>query len=69
MARPVLRSAHCELLWTLTGGSWRTRSLPAGNLDDPAVHLLAMGLVEVVDGRLQATQAGYDLRKRIERER
>jgi hypothetical protein len=27
-----------------------------------------MGLVEVVDGRLQATQAGYDLRKLIERE-
>jgi hypothetical protein len=47
----------------------RRRTLPADNLDDPAVHLLAMGLVEVVNGRLQATQAGYDLRKLIERER
>jgi hypothetical protein len=27
-----------------------------------------MGLVEVVDGRLRATQAGYDLRKLIARE-
>ena len=43
--------------------------MPADNLDDPAVHLLGMGLVEVVDGRLQATPAGYDLRKLIERER
>jgi len=27
-----------------------------------------MGLVEVVDSRVRATQAGYDLRKLIERE-
>jgi len=31
--------------------------LDADNLDDPGVHLLAMGLVEGVDGRLRATQA------------
>jgi hypothetical protein len=68
MARQVLNGAHREVLWTLTGGR-RPRTLPADNLDDPAVHLLGMGLVEVVDGRLQATQAGYDLRKLIERER
>jgi hypothetical protein len=56
------------VLWTLTSG-WRTRTLPADNLDDPAVHLLGLGLVEVVDGRLQATPAGFTLRKLIERER
>ena len=66
MARQILNSAQRAVLRTLTSG-WRTRTLPADNLDDPAVHLLAMGLVEVVDGRLQATQAGYDLRKLIER--
>jgi hypothetical protein len=66
MARQVLNSVHREVLWTLTSGR-RPRTLPADNLDDPAVHLLAMGLVEVVDGRLQATKAGYDLRKLIER--
>jgi hypothetical protein len=59
---------HRELLWELTG-NWRTRTLPADNLDDPAVHLMEKGLVEVVDGRLQATRAGYELRKQIERER
>ena len=67
-ARLVIRSAHCELLWTLTGASWRTRTLPADNPDDPAVYLLAKGLAEVVDGRLQATRAGFELRKQIERE-
>jgi hypothetical protein len=41
----------------------------ADNPDDPEVYLLAKGLAEVVDGRLQATRAGYELRKRIERER
>jgi hypothetical protein len=59
---------HRELLWELTG-NWRTRTLTADNLDDPAVHLMEKGLVEVVDGRLQATRAGYELRKQIERER
>ena len=68
MARQLLHSAHREVLWTLTSG-WRTRTLPADNLDDPAVHLLGLGLVEVVDGRLQATPAGFTLRKLIERER
>jgi hypothetical protein len=60
-------SAHREVLWTLTG-AWRTRTLPADNLDDPAVYLLAKGLAEVVDGRLQATPAAYQLRRQIERE-
>ena len=67
MARQALNSAHLAVLWTLTSG-WRTRTVPADNLDDPAVHLLAMGLAEVVDGRLQATPAGFTLRKLIERE-
>jgi hypothetical protein len=58
MARLVFGSAHREVLWRLTGAGWRTRTLPADNLDDPAVHLLALGLVQVVDGRLRATQAG-----------
>jgi hypothetical protein len=69
MASPVFRSAHREVLWTLTSDSWRTRTLPADNLDDPEVYLLGKGLAEVVDGRLQATRAGYALRKQIERER
>jgi hypothetical protein len=68
MARQVLTSAHRGVLWTLTSG-WRARTLPADNLDDPEVHLLALGLVEVVDGRLQATPAGFELRRQIERER
>jgi hypothetical protein len=55
------------LLWELTDG-WPPPSLPADNLDDPAEHLLSIGLAEVVGGRLRATQAGYDLRARIERE-
>ena len=46
---------HRELLWELTGGR-RPKTLPADDLDDPAVHLLAKGLVEVVDGRLRATR-------------
>jgi hypothetical protein len=68
MAPPVFSSAERELFWKLTSRGWR-RTLPAGNLDDPAVYLLAKGLVEVVDGRLQATPAGFELRKQIERER
>ena len=69
MARLVFGSAHREVLWRLTGAGWRTRTLAADNLDDPAVYLLAKGLAEVVDGRLQATPAGFELRKQIERER
>jgi hypothetical protein len=67
MARLILRTAYRELLWTLTSRGWRTRTLPADNLDDPAVYLLANGLAEVVEGRLRATPAGFALRKRIER--
>ena len=67
MARRIFNGAHQEVLWTLTSG-WRTRTLPADNLDDPAAHLLAKGLAEVVDGRLLAKRAGYELRKRIKRE-
>jgi hypothetical protein len=68
MARLVLRNAYREVLWALTSSSWRTRTLPADNLDDPEVYLLANGLAEVVEGRLRATPAGFALRKRIERE-
>jgi hypothetical protein len=52
----MFNGAHREVLWRLTG-DWRTRTLPADNLDDPAV---------VVDGRLLATRAGYELRKQLE---
>ena len=68
MAPLVFRSTHRELLWKLTSRNWRTRTLPADNLDDPEVYLLAKGLAEVVDGRLQATPAGFALRKQIERD-
>jgi hypothetical protein len=68
MPRQVLNSAQRAVLWTLTSG-WRTRTLPADNLDDPEVHLLAIGLVEVVDGRLRATPTGFELRKLLEREK
>jgi hypothetical protein len=67
MARQVFSNAHRTVLWALTG-DWRTRTLPADNLDDPAVHLVAKGLAEVVDGRLRATPAGFALRKQIERD-
>jgi hypothetical protein len=67
MARQIFNGAHRAVLWTLTG-DWRTRTPPADNLDDPAVYLLAKGLAEVVDGRLRATPAGFELRKRMERE-
>ena len=69
MAQRVFSSAHRDVLWKLTSGGWRTRTLPVDNLDDPAVYLLAKGLAEVVDGRLQATRAAYALRKQIEQER
>jgi hypothetical protein len=68
MARRVFGSDYRAVLWKLTSGT-RPTTLPADNLDDPAVYLLAKGLAEVVDGRLQATPAGYELRKQIERER
>jgi hypothetical protein len=69
MAQRVFSNANREVLWKLTGAGWRNRTtLPADNLDDPEVYLLAKGLAEVVDGRLQATPAGFALRKRIERE-
>jgi hypothetical protein len=42
MARLIFNGAHREVLWALTSGG-RPRTLPADNLDDPAVHLLAMG--------------------------
>jgi hypothetical protein len=67
MVRVVLRSAYRVLLWKLTSGKCPT-TLPADNLDDPAVYLLAKGLAEVVNGRLRATRAGYALRKQIERD-
>jgi hypothetical protein len=67
MTRRILYSAHREVLWALTG-AWRTRT-PADNLDDPAVYLLGRGLAEVIEGRSQATRAGYELRKQLERER
>jgi hypothetical protein len=68
MARPILNRPHRDLLWKLTSGR-PSKTLPADNLDDPAVHLLAIGLVEVIGGRLRATQAGHDLRNMMERER
>jgi hypothetical protein len=67
MAERVFSNAHRTVLWTLTSGK-RPATLPADNLDDPEVYLLAKGLAEVVDGRLRATQAGFALRKQIERD-
>jgi hypothetical protein len=64
MAQRVFSNAHRTVLWKLTSDSWR----PADNLDDPAVYLLAKGLAEVVDGRLRATRAGFELRRQIERD-
>jgi hypothetical protein len=61
-----LQGADRELLWKLTDG-WPPAALPPDTLNDPAVrHLLANDLVAVVDGKVQATQAGYDLRALIE---
>ena len=67
MTQLILNGLHRELLWKLTTG-WPPPTLPVNNLEDPAEHLLSIGLAEVVDGGLRATQAGYDLRARIERE-
>ena len=67
MAQLILSELDRELLWKLTTG-WPPPTLPADNLEDPVEHLLSIRLAEVVDGRLSATQAGYDLRARIERE-
>jgi hypothetical protein len=61
-----LQGPDRELLWKLTDG-WPPAALPADTLDDPAVrHLRANDLAEVVNGKVQATQAGYDLRALIE---
>ena len=65
--RVIFSNAHREVLWKLTSDR-RPTTLPADNLDDPAVYLLAKGLAEVVDGRLRATQASFALRKQIERD-
>jgi hypothetical protein len=64
----VFGTDYRAVLWKLTSGKPPT-TLPADNLDDPEVYLLAKGLAEVVHGRLQATRAGFELRKQIERER
>ena len=42
MARLIFNGAHREVLWTLTSGE-RPRTLPADNLDDPAMHLRQWG--------------------------
>ena len=61
-----LQGADRELLWKLTDG-WPPAALPAETLDALAVrHLRANDLVAVVDGKVQATEAGYDLRALIE---
>jgi hypothetical protein len=61
-----LQGPDRELLWKLTTG-WPPATLPADILDDLTVRQLRVNdLVEVVNGRLQATQAGYDLRALIE---
>ena len=65
MPRLIVDGIHRELLWKLTSG-WPPPTLPTDNLE--AEHLLANGLAEVVDGRLWATPAGYDLRATIERQ-
>lgn len=61
-----LQAADRALLWNLTDG-WPPKTLPADTLDDPTMrHLRANDLVEMVDGKVQATQTGYDLRALIE---
>ena len=52
MAQLILNGPHRELLWKLTTG-WPPPTLPANNLEDPAEHLLSIGLAEVVDGGLR----------------
>jgi hypothetical protein len=44
--RVIFSNAHREVLWKLTSNR-RPTTLPADNLDDPAVYLLAKGLAEV----------------------
>ena len=57
-----LLGADRELLWKLTDG-WPPTALPADTRDDPTVwQLRANDLVEVIDGKVQAAQAGFDLR-------
>jgi hypothetical protein len=61
-----LQGPDRELLWKLTDG-WPPAALPAYALDYPTVRQLrANDLVEVIDGKVQATQAGFDLRALIE---
>ncbi len=56
MAQLIVHGLRRELLRKLTHG-WPPPALSVNNLDDPAVHLLAIRLAEVVDSRLQTTQA------------
>jgi hypothetical protein len=57
MAQLTLNRLRRDLLWKPIRG-WLPPTLPADNLADPAEHLLSIGLAEVIDGRLLATQAG-----------
>lgn len=61
----IVTAAATDLLKTLTSGR-NPKKAAATNLDDPAVHLLALGLVEVDGDELRATQAGYELRETID---
>jgi hypothetical protein len=61
----IMTSAATDLLKTLTSGR-NPNKVAATNLDDPAVHLLALGLVDVDGDELRATQAGYELRETID---
>ena len=56
MAQLIVNGLRRELLWKLTHG-WPPPALSINNLDDPAVPLLVIRPAEVVDSRLQATQA------------
>src|SRR5271165_3930183 len=61
-----LQGPDRELLCKLTNG-WPPAALPADTLDGPTVwHLRANDLIEIVEGKVQATQAGFDLRAFIE---
>ena len=61
-----LQGPDRKLLWKLTNG-WPPAALPADTLDDPTVwHLRANDLVAVVGGKVEATEAAYDLRALIE---
>ena len=58
MTRRVFGSDYRAVLWKLTSGKPPT-TLPADNLDDPEVYLLAKGLAEVVHGRSSTSQIGW----------